>query len=64
MTIEIIIDESFDPEHAIIKVNGVTYKTVKNLNLTIASDGNGRLAIEHESGYLEAYQGKKKENNE
>lgn len=55
MTIEIVTDKSFDPANTIIKVDGVEYKGIKGLQLTIAGNYNGGLTVEHSTGYLEAY---------
>lgn len=57
-TIIIESDDRLRPEHTKIIVNGVEYKEFKNLVLKILSDGKGSLSIEHDSGYLEAYQAK------
>lgn len=59
MKIEIVTDKSFDPENTTIAVNGVPYKKVKGLKLLISGNNNGSIAIEHESGYLEAYKSEK-----
>jgi hypothetical protein len=58
MKIEITTNDTFDPESTVIVVNGNKYKNTVGLQLKIAKDAHGSLVIEHESGYLEAYQAK------
>lgn len=55
MTIEIVTDKTFDPANTTVKVNGVEYKGIRALQLVVAGNYNGSIAIEHGSGYLEAY---------
>lgn len=51
-------DDRLRPENTKITINGIEYKEFKNLVLKVLSNGKGSLTIEHESGYLEAYQAK------
>lgn len=54
MTIEIHTDKAFQSRSSTVIINGVKYKSFKNLQLRI-NEAGGDLVIEHDSGYLEAY---------
>ncbi len=55
MKIEITTNKSLDPEETIVIINDIKYKDFESLQLRIARNGQGELAIQHTSGYLEAY---------
>lgn len=61
MIIKIQVDDTLSPEKAIVEINGNAYKNIDGLKLILAKNGNGNLTIQHQSGFLEAYQGNDKQ---
>ncbi len=59
MIIKIVTDDALSIDRSTVEINGNAYNNVEGLKLVLAKNGNGNLTIQHESGFLEAYQGSK-----